>query len=50
VRATCKAQDAIFDAFKQDYEKMGSMFSGEIIPFDTIIKELQELEKDINDL
>lgn len=42
--------DAILDAFKQDYEKMGSMFSGEIIPFDTIIKELQELEKDINNL
>lgn len=42
--------NAILDAFKQDYEKMGSMFSGEIIPFDTIIKELQTLEEDINKL
>jgi hypothetical protein len=43
-------QDAILDVFKQDYEKMGSMFSGEIIPFNTIIKELQVLEQDINKL
>ncbi len=40
--------DAILQAFKQDYEKMGSMFSGNVIPFDTIINELQDIENSIN--
>jgi hypothetical protein len=40
--------DAILQAFKQDYEKMGSMFSGEILSFESIISELQELESSIN--
>ena len=40
--------DAILQAFKQDYEKMGSMFSGEILSFDAIISELKQLENSIN--
>lgn len=40
--------DAILQAFKQDYEKMGSMFSGEILLFDAIISELKQLENSIN--
>ena len=40
--------DAILQAFKQDYEKMGSMFSGEILSFESIISELHELENSIN--
>lgn len=40
--------DAILQAFKQDYEKMRSMFSGEILSFDAIISELKQLENSIN--
>jgi len=40
--------DDILDAFKQDYEKMGSMFSGEILSFDTILSILQDMENLIN--
>lgn len=40
--------DAILDAFKQDYEKMGSMFSGEFLSFNTIINELTLLENTVN--
>lgn len=40
--------DAILEAFKLDYEKMDSMFSGDIISFESIIYELQELENSIN--
>ena len=40
--------EALLDAFRNDYEKMGSMFSGEMIPFETIMNELQGLEKSIN--
>ena len=38
----------ILEAFKVDYEKMRSMFSGEVIDFDVIIEELQILENEIN--
>lgn len=40
--------DAILDAFKQDYEKMRSMFSGEVLSFDTILLILQDMEYLIN--
>ena len=38
----------ILEAFRVDYEKMRSMFSGEIIEFDVIVEELQILENKIN--
>jgi len=38
----------ILEAFKADYEKMRSMFAGEVLAFDVIIEELQILEKKIN--
>ncbi len=38
----------ILKAFREDYEKMRSMFSGEVIPFDVIIEELELLENSIN--
>jgi len=38
----------ILEAFRVDYEKMRSMFAGEVIKFDVIIKELQILEDKIN--
>ena len=38
----------ILEAFRIDYEKMRSMFSGEVIDFDIIIDELQVLENKIN--
>lgn len=41
-------QGDILDAFRKDYIKMESMFSGDIIPFEDIIKELVDLEKSIN--
>jgi hypothetical protein len=40
----------ILKAFRVDYEKMRSMFAGEVIGFDVIIKELQILENEINNL
>jgi len=40
----------ILEAFRVDYEKMRSMFAGEVIEFDVIIKELQILENEINNL
>lgn len=43
-------RDAIFQAFQQDYEKMGSMFSGEMIPYETIIEILKEIENSINSI
>lgn len=41
-------QDDLLEAFRQDYEKMGSMFPGDIIPFATIINVLRDLENTIN--
>ncbi len=38
----------ILEAFRIDYEKMRSMFAGEVIGFDVIIEELQVLENKIN--
>ena len=38
----------ILKAFRVDYEKMRSMFAGEVIEFDIIIEELQILEDKIN--
>jgi len=38
----------IREAFRADYEKMRSMFAGELIAFDVIIEELQNLESEIN--
>jgi len=38
----------ILEAFRVDYEKMRSMFAGEVIEFDVIIEELQILEDEIN--
>ena len=38
----------ILEAFRIDYDKMRSMFAGEVIEFDVIIKELQILEGKIN--
>jgi len=38
----------ILEAFRIDYEKMRSMFAGEVIEFDVIIEELQILENEIN--
>jgi len=38
----------ILEAFRIDYEKMRSMFAGEVVEFDVIIKELQLLENEIN--
>jgi hypothetical protein len=38
----------ILKAFRVDYEKMRSMFAGEIIEFYVIIEELQILENEIN--
>jgi hypothetical protein len=38
----------ILESFKIDYEKMKNMFAGEIIKFDTIIEELQQIENKIN--
>ena len=38
----------ILEAFRADYEKMRSMFAGEVIEFDVIIEELQILENIIN--
>ena len=38
----------ILEAFRVDYEKMRSMFAGEVIEFDVIIEELQILENEIN--
>ena len=40
----------IREAFRIDYEKMRSMFSGEVIRFDVIIEELQVLEDKINNM
>jgi len=40
----------ILEAFMADYEKMRSMFAGEVIDFDVIIEELQALEDEINKL
>ena len=41
-------QGAMLDAFKEDYRKMRSMFSKEVIPFETLIEELKKLEDRIN--
>ncbi len=41
-------KDEILEAFRADYEKMGSMFAGEVIKFDVIIEELFLLENKIN--
>lgn len=41
-------KNEILEAFRVDYEKMRSMFAGEIISFDVIIEELQILEDAIN--
>jgi len=41
-------KDEILEAFRVDYSKMRSMFSGEVIEFDVIIEELQILENKIN--
>ncbi|WP_373035582.1 nucleotidyl transferase AbiEii/AbiGii toxin family protein [Sulfurimonas sp.] len=38
----------ILEAFRIDYEKMRSMFAGEVIEFDVIIEELRILEDKIN--
>ncbi|MDQ7062414.1 MAG: nucleotidyl transferase AbiEii/AbiGii toxin family protein [Sulfurimonas sp.] len=38
----------ILEAFRVDYEKMRTMFAGEVIEFDVIIEELQILENKIN--
>ncbi len=38
----------ILEAFRVDYKKMRSMFSGEVIEFDVIIRELEILENKIN--
>jgi len=38
----------IREVFRIDYEKMKSMFAGEVIKFDVIIEELQVLEDKIN--
>jgi len=38
----------ILEAFRTDYNKMKSMFSDDIIPFDTLLKELKQLENSIN--
>lgn len=38
----------ILEAFRVDYEKMRSMFAGEVIEFNVIIEELQILENKIN--
>ena len=38
----------ILEAFRVDYEKMKSMFAGEVVKFDVIIEELQILENEIN--
>ena len=38
----------ILEAFRADYEKMRSMFTGEVIEFNVIIEELQILENIIN--
>ena len=38
----------ILEAFRIDYGKMGSMFSGEVIPFEQIIEELESLENKLN--
>jgi len=38
----------ILEAFRTDYEKMRSVFAGEVIAFDVIINELQILENKIN--
>lgn len=40
----------ILEAFRVDYEKMRSMFAGEVIEFDVIIEELQALENRINNI
>ena len=41
-------KDEMLEAFRVDYEKMRSMFAGEVIEFDVIINELQILENKIN--
>jgi len=41
-------KDDILNAFRTDYEKMRSMFAGEVLEFDVIIEELQALEDTIN--
>lgn len=41
-------KDEILEAFRADYEKMRSMFAGEVIEFDVIIEELSLLEHKIN--
>ena len=41
-------KDEILKAFRTDYEKMRSMFVGEVIEFDVIIEELSLLESKIN--
>jgi len=38
----------ILKAFRSDYEKMRSMFSGEVLAFDIIVEELRILENKIN--
>jgi len=43
-------RDEIREAFRADYEKMRSMFAGEVVAFDVIINELQNLENEINKL
>jgi len=40
----------ILEAFRIDYSKMGSMFTGKVVEFDVIIEELQILENEINNL
>lgn len=41
-------KDEILKAFRADYEKMRSMFAGEVIEFDVIMEELSLLESKIN--
>jgi hypothetical protein len=43
-------KDGILEAFRTDYEKMRSMFAGEVTQFDVIIDELSLLESKINTL
>ena len=40
----------ILEAFRLDYEKMRSMFVGEVLGFDLIIEELKMLENQINSI
>ena len=39
----------LLEAFREDYDKMKSMFSGDVIAFSIIIEELEAMEKLLND-